>query len=204
MLTVSPKPGKRSAGMQREHSIRRHVVERACPLKLRVMLLSPPLSSSWSTCSSSSSPAEFMMKSGVEVPFRRCPKGGNPAFLDDQSQKGPLKVKSWVPVPILIPVNRGANPGFFPIGPGRENTRDFAPIPIWPNRDRENPGHFPGQIGAGRGGIRGFGGLYPSHHVPMTLSTLRVIPTRNLVRVQIMSRTPFRGEKILEALSPIK
>ena len=28
-----------------------------------------------------------------------------------------------------------------------------------PNRDRENPGHFPGQIGAGRGGNRGFGGL---------------------------------------------
>ncbi len=27
----------------------------------------------------------------VEVPFRRCPKGGNPAFLDDQSQNGPLE-----------------------------------------------------------------------------------------------------------------
>jgi hypothetical protein len=40
-----PDPGKRSlaAGMQREHNIRRHVVERACPLKL--MLLSSPLSS---------------------------------------------------------------------------------------------------------------------------------------------------------------
>jgi hypothetical protein len=25
-------------------------------------------------------------KERVEVPFRRCPKGGNPAFLDDQSQ----------------------------------------------------------------------------------------------------------------------
>ena len=27
----------------------------------------------------------------VEVPFRRCRKGGDPAFLDDQSQKGPLE-----------------------------------------------------------------------------------------------------------------
>jgi hypothetical protein len=40
MLTVSPDSelepasGKRSAGMQREHSIRRYVVERACPLSL--------------------------------------------------------------------------------------------------------------------------------------------------------------------------
>ncbi len=40
MLTASPDPGKRSARMQREHSIRRHVVERACPLKL--MLFSSP------------------------------------------------------------------------------------------------------------------------------------------------------------------
>jgi hypothetical protein len=48
----------------------------------------------------------------VEVPFRRCPKGGNPAFLDDQNESEILK--SWVPIPILIPVNRGANPGYFP------------------------------------------------------------------------------------------
>jgi hypothetical protein len=32
-------------------------------------------------------------------------------------------------------------------------------IMSWPNRDRENPGYFPGQIGAGRGGNRGFRGL---------------------------------------------
>jgi hypothetical protein len=83
-------------------------------------------------------------------------------------------VRSWVPIPILIPVNRGANPGFFPRSrPNRDSpiSRDPGQIGIGaksrvsspgrsrPNRDRENPGHFPGQIGAGRGGIRGFGGL---------------------------------------------
>ena len=35
----------------------------------------------------------------VEVPFRRCPKGGNPAFLDDQSQKGPLESEILGPDP---------------------------------------------------------------------------------------------------------
>jgi hypothetical protein len=75
-------------------------------------------------------------------------------------------VKSWfpVPIPILIPVNRGANPGYFPdpgqIGIGAKS-RVFSRSR--PNRDRENPGlvagYFPGQIGAGRGGIRGYRGL---------------------------------------------
>ena len=42
-------------------------------------------------------------------------------------------------------------------GVSQERLRDelahLAPC-SWPNRDLENPGYFPGQIGAGRGEIR--------------------------------------------------
>jgi hypothetical protein len=38
------------------------------------------------------------------------------------------KVKSWVPIPILIPVNRGAKPGYFP-NPGQIGIPRFPGIP---------------------------------------------------------------------------
>jgi hypothetical protein len=82
-------------------------------------------------------------------------------------------VKSWVPIPILIPVNRGANPGYFP-DPGQIGIPRFPEIPA-ESGSGQNPEYFPdpGPIGigkipaifpakSGRGGgtgIRGFRGL---------------------------------------------
>ncbi len=81
-------------------------------------------------------------------------------------------MKSWVPIPILIPVNRGANPGYFP-HPGRIGIPRFPGIPA-KSGSGQNPEYFPdpgpigigkipaifpaksGRGGAGRGGIRGF------------------------------------------------
>ena len=78
------------------------------------------------------------MKSGVEVPFRRCPKGGNPAFLDDQSQNGPLEseilesrsrsrsrlIEAQIPANFPIPAKSG-----FPDFPKSRPNRDRGKIP---------------------------------------------------------------------------
>jgi hypothetical protein len=57
-------------------------------------------------------------------------------------------VGSWVP--ILIPVNRGANPGFFP-DPGQIGIPRFPEIPA-KSGSGQNPEHFPdrGPIGIGK------------------------------------------------------
>jgi hypothetical protein len=69
-----------------------------------------------------------------------------------------------------------------------------------PNRDRENPGYFPGRIGARRGGIRGFRGLQaeaskPQHCGPGPVpgATLvkrgrRLPPTRSIPGSDSVSR----------------
>jgi hypothetical protein len=59
-------------------------------------------------------------------------------------------VKSWVPIPILIPVNRGANPGFFP-DPGQIGIPRFPGIPA-KSGSGQNPEYFPdpGPIGIGK------------------------------------------------------
>ena len=90
-------------------------------------------------------------------------------------------MKSWVPIPILIPVNRGANPGFFP-DPGQIGIPRFPGIPAQ-SGSGQNPEYFPdpGPIGigkipaifpakSGRGGAaRGFGdsGVWPG--LPLTV-----------------------------------
>ena len=50
-------------------------------------------------------------------------------------------MKSWVQIPILIPVNRGANPGYFPDS-GQIGIPRFPEIPAEWDRD-ENPEYFP-------------------------------------------------------------
>ena len=59
-------------------------------------------------------------------------------------------MKSWVPIPILIPVNRGANPGFFP-DPGQIGIPRFPGIPAQ-SGSGQNPEYFPdpGPIGIGK------------------------------------------------------
>ncbi len=60
-------------------------------------------------------------------------------------------MKSWVPIPILIPVNRGANPGFFP-DPGQIGIPRFPGIPAKSGSAGQNPEYFPdpGPIGIGK------------------------------------------------------
>ena len=59
-------------------------------------------------------------------------------------------MKSWVPIPILIPVNRGANPGFFP-DPGQIGIPRIPGIPA-ESGSGQNPEYFPdpGPIGIGK------------------------------------------------------
>ena len=59
-------------------------------------------------------------------------------------------MKSWVPIPILIPVNRGANPGFFP-DPGQIGIPRFPGIPA-KSGSGQNPEYFPdpGPVGIGK------------------------------------------------------
>ena len=61
---------------------------------------------------------------------------------------------SWVPIPILIPVNRGANPGYFP-DPGQIGIPRFPEIPAEWDRD-ENPEYFPDTAQSGSGESRLF------------------------------------------------
>ena len=110
-------------------------------------------------------------------------------------------MKSWVPIPILIPVNRGANPGFFP-DPGQIGIPSprFPGIPAQSGSGQnpeyfpdpgpvgmENPGYFPGQIGAGRGGNRGFRGL-------LAASSRQWQFTRMRMRALVASASPLDDE----------
>jgi hypothetical protein len=70
----------------------------------------------------------------------RCPGIGA-----DSPDHGQIGIPDF-PIPGKIG-NRGKIPNIFPM-------MDPIPQPSRPNWDRENPGYFPGQIGAGRGGTR--------------------------------------------------
>ena len=114
------------------------------------------------------------MKSELRFRSDVVPKGGTQHFWTTVPKLDHSKVKSWVPIPILIPVNRGANPGYFP-DPGQIGIPRFPGIPA-ESGSGQNPEYFPdpGPIGIGKipaifpaksgrdgAGIRGFRGLAP-------------------------------------------
>ncbi len=124
-------------------------------------------------------------------------------------------MKSWVPIPILIPVNRGANPGYFP-DPGRIGIPRFPGIPAKsgsgqnPEYFRDDPGPigigkipaiFPAKSGRGGAGIGDFG-VWPRYQHQLTskvVAFLIKMPTL-AARDRLASaalRQPYRHAAIL-------